>query len=56
VLGWLTVHGLPGTAASCTGASGPRVLGSVTPGADGRLPAPAAYVMAPRRLRVVVDV
>ncbi|HEY0541300.1 MAG TPA: anhydro-N-acetylmuramic acid kinase [Actinoallomurus sp.] len=56
VLGWLTVHGLPGTAASCTGASGPRVLGSVTPGADGRLPAPAAHVVPPRRLRVVADV
>jgi anhydro-N-acetylmuramic acid kinase len=56
VLGWLTAHGLPGTAASCTGARGPRVLGSVTPGADGRLPAPAAHVVPPRRLRVVADV
>lgn len=53
VLGWLTVHGLPGTVASCTGASGPRVLGSVVPGYGGRLPAPAARPAPPRRLRVV---
>ncbi|MBO4274261.1 anhydro-N-acetylmuramic acid kinase, partial [Microbispora triticiradicis] len=31
-LGWLTAHGLPGTVPACTGASGPRVLGSLTPG------------------------
>lgn len=41
LLGWLTWHGLPGTVASCTGAAGPRVLGSITPGAlPLRLPAP----------------
>ncbi|WP_399421033.1 anhydro-N-acetylmuramic acid kinase [Streptomyces sp. WAC05292] len=32
VLGWLTLHGLPGSAPDCTGAGGPRVLGSLTPG------------------------
>lgn len=32
VLGFLTVHGLPGNAPDCTGARGPRVLGSLTPG------------------------
>ncbi|MEU8777933.1 anhydro-N-acetylmuramic acid kinase [Streptomyces sp. NPDC048606] len=32
VLGWLTLHGLPGNAPGCTGARGPRVLGSLTPG------------------------
>lgn len=32
VLGFLTAHGLPGTIASCTGASQARVLGSITPG------------------------
>ena len=32
VLGFLTVHGVPGSVASCTGASGARVLGSITPG------------------------
>jgi anhydro-N-acetylmuramic acid kinase len=52
VLGWLTAHGLPGTVASCTGAAGPRVLGSVVPGADGRLPAQAPSPVPPRRLRV----
>lgn len=32
VLGFLTLHGLPGNAPECTGARGPRVLGSLTPG------------------------
>ncbi|GGZ86311.1 anhydro-N-acetylmuramic acid kinase [Streptomyces subrutilus] len=32
VLGFLTLHGLPGNAPDCTGAEGPRVLGSLTPG------------------------
>jgi anhydro-N-acetylmuramic acid kinase len=31
VLGWLTVHGQPGNLPRVTGASGPRVLGSVVP-------------------------
>ena len=35
VLGFLTVHGLPGTVPACTGARGPRILGSLTPGAAG---------------------
>lgn len=40
VLGYLTLHGLPGNAPPCTGAAGPRVLGSITPGARPlRLPA-----------------
>ncbi|MFE7275491.1 anhydro-N-acetylmuramic acid kinase [Streptomyces sp. NPDC057623] len=42
VLGFLTAHGLPGTAPSATGARHARVLGSITPGRDGlRLPPPA---------------
>ncbi|PWI14135.1 anhydro-N-acetylmuramic acid kinase [Streptomyces sp. Act143] len=42
VLGFLTVHGLPGTVPASTGARHARVLGSVTPGRDGlRLPPPA---------------
>jgi anhydro-N-acetylmuramic acid kinase len=53
VLGWLTAHGLPGTVASCTGAAGPRVLGSIVPGAGGRLPVPAAPPAPPRSLRVL---
>ena len=32
IVGFLTVHGLPGNVPSCTGASGPVVLGSVVPG------------------------
>lgn len=36
VLGFLTVHGVAGTAPACTGARGARVLGSITPG--GRIP------------------
>ncbi|MFD5877795.1 anhydro-N-acetylmuramic acid kinase, partial [Streptomyces yangpuensis] len=36
VLGYLTLHGLPGNAPGCTGAAGPRVLGSITPGRGGR--------------------
>ncbi|MCW2804197.1 MAG: anhydro-N-acetylmuramic acid kinase [Propionibacteriaceae bacterium] len=37
LLGFLTVHGWPGTVASCTGADHPSVLGSITPG---RVPLP----------------
>ncbi|WP_214320784.1 anhydro-N-acetylmuramic acid kinase [Nonomuraea sediminis] len=33
LFGWLTAHGLPATVPSCTGASGARVLGTITPGA-----------------------
>ena len=32
LLGWLTLHGQPGNLPGATGARGPRVLGSVTPG------------------------
>jgi anhydro-N-acetylmuramic acid kinase len=37
LIGWATLHGLPGNVPSCTGAAGPRVLGRVTP-AEGGLP------------------
>lgn len=41
VLGFLTLHGLPGNVPRCTGAAGPRVLGTITPGSRGlRLPEP----------------
>ncbi len=55
VLGWLTTHGLAGTVPSCTGASGPRVLGSIVPGACGRLPTPPTVALPPRRLRVAAN-
>ncbi|MCX5380592.1 anhydro-N-acetylmuramic acid kinase [Streptomyces sp. NBC_00091] len=43
VLGFLTLHGLPGNAPGCTGARGPRLLGSLTPGRGPlRLPPPPA--------------
>jgi anhydro-N-acetylmuramic acid kinase len=31
LLGYLTLHGQPGNVSAATGASGPRVLGTVTP-------------------------
>ncbi|MCT9083564.1 anhydro-N-acetylmuramic acid kinase [Streptomyces fulvoviolaceus] len=52
VLGFLTVHGLPGTAPASTGARHARVLGSLTPGRDGfRLPPPARE----RPVRLVLE-
>jgi anhydro-N-acetylmuramic acid kinase len=52
LLGWLSWHGLTGNVPSCTGARGPRVLGSLTPGAGPlRLPPPSAA--RPRRVEVV---
>ncbi|MFC8796190.1 anhydro-N-acetylmuramic acid kinase [Promicromonospora sp. NPDC057138] len=51
VLGWHTWHGLPGVLPGGTGARHPSVLGSVTPGADGRFPpGRAAAVGQPTRL------
>lgn len=51
LLGFLTVHGLPANAPSCTGAGSPVLLGSITPG---RLPLtlPEPATMAPKRLRI----
>lgn len=41
LIGWLTWHGLPANVPACTGASAPRVLGTITPGARPlRLPTP----------------
>ena len=54
LIGWATLHGLPGNVPSCTGASGPRVLGRVTPARAGlpevaRLPGwPAGLTCAVR--------
>ncbi|MCX5115722.1 anhydro-N-acetylmuramic acid kinase [Micromonospora sp. NBC_00362] len=51
LLGYLTVHGLPGTLPSGTGARHASVLGSITPGRQPlRLPAPAST--PPRRLLI----
>ncbi|ELS57990.1 anhydro-N-acetylmuramic acid kinase [Streptomyces viridochromogenes] len=52
VLGFLTMHGLPGTEPAATGARHARVLGSITPGRDGlRLPPPVRQ----RPVRLVVE-
>jgi anhydro-N-acetylmuramic acid kinase len=40
LIGWATLHGMPASVPSCTGASGPRVLGRVTPARDGSVPQP----------------
>ncbi|SES36234.1 anhydro-N-acetylmuramic acid kinase [Pedococcus cremeus] len=37
LIGWATMHGIPGNVPSCTGAEGPRVLGAVTPAPGGGL-------------------
>lgn len=53
VLGWHTWYGLPGVLPGATGARRPSVLGSVTPGADGRFPpGRAAAVGRPGRLEI----
>ncbi|WP_419992355.1 anhydro-N-acetylmuramic acid kinase, partial [Streptomyces boninensis] len=52
LLGYLSYAGLAGNVPSATGASGPVVLGSFTPGAQPLvLPPPDRW--APQRLRVV---
>ncbi|AUS78023.1 anhydro-N-acetylmuramic acid kinase [Actinoalloteichus sp. AHMU CJ021] len=49
LLGFLGWHGLPANLPSATGASGPRLLGSITPGAD-PLTLPQPHPQRPRRL------
>lgn len=52
-LGYLSMHGLAGTVASCTGARHPSILGALTPGRGPlRMPPPASA--APARLLVKV--
>jgi anhydro-N-acetylmuramic acid kinase len=50
LIGFLTVHGLPGSIASCTGASRATVLGSIAPGATALSLTPEAA--SPTRLVV----
>ncbi|MCM2580091.1 anhydro-N-acetylmuramic acid kinase [Streptomyces sp. MTZ3.1] len=52
LLGFLTLHGLPGTVPACTGASRACVLGSLTPGAAPLRPPVPADGIPPRRLVV----
>jgi anhydro-N-acetylmuramic acid kinase len=51
LIGWFTAHGLPGTVAACTGASGERVLGRISPPARGTLVLPEALEKGPRSVR-----
>jgi anhydro-N-acetylmuramic acid kinase len=55
LLGFLTVHDLPGVIASCTGASSASILGAVVPGRDG-LPRVSPVETPPTRLRIHADV
>ncbi|MDQ6657910.1 MAG: anhydro-N-acetylmuramic acid kinase [Actinomycetota bacterium] len=48
LIGFLSAHGLPDNVPSCTGAAGPRVLGTLTAGRDGIPAWPTAA--APARL------
>lgn len=52
LIGFLSLHGLQGQISSCTGASGPRLLGSLTPG---RTPfhLPDIVPTMPSRVRIV---
>ncbi|MFX4273230.1 anhydro-N-acetylmuramic acid kinase [Propionibacteriaceae bacterium Y1685] len=50
LIGWCTLHGLPANVSSATGSTGPRLLGSITPG-RGPLTLPATVSM-PRSLEV----
>ena len=49
LIGWATLHGIPGNVPSCTGATAPRVLGAVIPGPDGGV-LPVSGGAAPTRL------
>jgi len=51
LLGWLTWYGAPGNVPSATGAAGPRVLGSITPG-RAQLVLPHPLTATVTRLRV----
>lgn len=51
VLGFLTVHGLPGAMPACTGAGRAAVLGNVTPG-SGPFVLPDPATSLPTRLRI----
>ena len=50
LIGWLTVHALPGNVPAVTGARRAVVLGSVTPGHNGTVPRQSAGVSAPVRM------
>ena len=52
LIGFLSMHGLPGQIPSCTGASDGRVLGSLTPGANA-FNVPEKITTMPKRVRIL---
>lgn len=52
LIGFLTMHGLPGQIPSCTGALGSKLLGSLTPGKD-PFHLPEASSKNPTRVRII---
>lgn len=52
LIGFLTMHGLPGQIPSCTGAIGSKLLGSLTPGKD-PFHLPEASSKNPIRVRII---
>lgn len=54
LLGWLTWHGIPANVPSATGARGPRLLGSITPGAA-PLTLPLSHSATVTHLRVAAS-
>lgn len=52
IMGYLSLHGQPGSIPSCTGASKPTILGSFTPG-TGPLSLPTPLSKAPQKLVIV---
>jgi anhydro-N-acetylmuramic acid kinase len=52
LIGFLSMHGLPGQIPSCTGASGGRILGSLTPGAHA-FNVPQKIEAMPKRVRIL---
>lgn len=51
LIGWATLHGLPGNVPTCTGASRACVLGSLTPAPGHPLPAPETAAAWPTAVR-----
>ena len=52
LIGFLTMQGHAGQVPSCTGARGERILGSLTPGADGFI-APQKSQIKPKRVTII---
>jgi len=52
LIGFLSMHGLPGQIPSCTGASDGRILGSLTPGANA-FKVPEKITTMPKRVRIL---